>query len=158
MKKIVMRSILPTVGLIITLSVFAQAPEKSLKVDNNTIDHTGHWLTESGNLEVDIAPCGQALCGTVVRVIANRAMSDPKTAMASADGRPALGMKILQDVTPSGDGEWKGRIYNRENGETYDCLMTYAAPDQLKIRGYKVLPLFGKTQVWRRAATDGSSK
>ena len=39
----------------------------------------GRWITESGNLEVNIAPCnpagGNALCGKVVRVLANRSMS-----------------------------------------------------------------------------------
>ena len=36
---------------------------------------TGRWITASGNLEIEIAPCGQALCGTVVRVLANNSMS-----------------------------------------------------------------------------------
>jgi hypothetical protein len=36
---------------------------------------TGRWLTESGNLEVVVAPCAADLCGTVARVLANRSMS-----------------------------------------------------------------------------------
>lgn len=110
----------------------------------------GRWLTESGNLEVDIAPCGAALCGTVVRVLANRSMSSPGAEMAPADSRPALGMALLSGFVPSGEGEWKGQIYNRENGKTYSALMTHPADDQLVIRAYIGLPLLGKTQVWRR--------
>lgn len=113
----------------------------------------GRWLTESGNLEVDLAPCGAALCGTVVRVLANRSMSSPGTEMAAADSRPALGMVLLSDFMPSGEGEWKGQIYNRENGKTYSALMTHPAADQLLIRAYIGLPLLGKTQVWRRVGT-----
>lgn len=112
----------------------------------------GRWLTESGNLEVEIAPCGEAFCGTVVRVLANRSMSDPSAAMAPADGRPALGMQILSDLKPSGDQQWTGTIYNRENAKTYSCRVTLAAPDRLEVRGYVLLPLIGKTQVWRRVA------
>jgi len=110
----------------------------------------GAWVTESGNLEVQLAPCGAALCGTVVKVLANRSMSGPGAEMAPADTRSPLGMTLLSDFKPSGDGEWTGRIYNRENGKTYSARMTQPAPDQLLIRGYVGLPLFGKTQVWRR--------
>jgi uncharacterized protein (DUF2147 family) len=112
---------------------------------------TGRWITESGNLEVDIAPCGDALCGTVVRVLANRSMSPAGGEMQPADTRSPLGMRVLTDFRPAEGAEWRGRIYNREDGNTYDCLMELLDSDHLKIRGYKGLPLFGKTQVWQRA-------
>ncbi|MEO7547185.1 MAG: DUF2147 domain-containing protein [Ramlibacter sp.] len=118
----------------------------------------GRWITESGNLEVEIAPCGDAFCGTVVRVIANRSMTAPGTEMAAADARPALGMTLLRDLRPGGDGEWKGEIYNRENGKSYSALVTAPATDQLAIRAYVGLPLLGKTQVWRRAAQQDAVK
>jgi uncharacterized protein (DUF2147 family) len=108
----------------------------------------GRWLTQSGNLEIDIASCGKALCGTVVRVLGNQSMSQPGVEVKSADARAALGMKILSELISSGDGEWEGRIYNRENGKTYDCRALLSAPDQLEIRAYVFLSLFGKTQVW----------
>jgi len=113
----------------------------------------GRWVTESGNLEIDIAPCGKALCGTVVKVLANRSMADPSKTMA-ADAPSPLGMKVLRDFMPSGDGEWQGQIYNRESGKTYDCLMSLASSDQLKIHPYVGVPLFGKTQIWRRAVAS----
>lgn len=116
----------------------------------------GRWLTASGNLEVEIAPCGQALCGTVVRVVSNRSMSNPAVEMKDAPS--ALGMKILSDFAPAGDGEWKGRIYNRENGKTYNCVMSLAAPDQLKLRPYVGITLFGKNQVWQRLADTSGAK
>lgn len=112
----------------------------------------GNWVTESGNLEVQLAPCGPALCGTVVKVLANRSMSGPGAEVTPVNAQPALGMTLLSGFTPSGEGEWKGQIYNRENGKTYSALMTQPAPDQLLIRAYVGLPMFGKTQVWRRSA------
>lgn len=115
----------------------------------------GRWVTESGNLEVDIAPCGQALCGTVAKVIANRSMSDPSKAM---DGPSPLGLKILTDFVPTGAGEWQGQIFNRENGKTYDCLMSLNAPDQLKLHAYVGTPMMGKSQIWRRVAATDSQK
>jgi uncharacterized protein (DUF2147 family) len=143
------------VGILVALGVFqayAQAPQGAPTAVRTAANPVGRWLTESGNLEVDIAPCSQALCGTVVRVLANRSMSNPKVESAPVDSRPALGLKILTEFTPSGDGEWQGHIYNRENGKTYSCLMALAAPDRLNIRPYIGLSLFGKTQIWRRVA------
>lgn len=113
----------------------------------------GRWITESGNLEVDIAACGDALCGTVTRVMANRSMSAPGQEMEAADKRPALGMKILTGLRASGDGTLTGDIYNRENAKTYSVRLTMDGPQQMLVRPYVGIPLFGKTQLWLRAST-----
>ncbi len=113
----------------------------------------GRWLTDNGNLEVQIAPCGAAVCGTVTRVLANRSMSGGGE-MVAADTRSPLGMVILKDFTSSGDGEWRGEIYNRENAKTYSCKLSLGGPDQLIVRPYVGLPLFGKTLVWKRVSTQ----
>ena len=123
----------------------------------------GRWITESGNLEVDIAPCnpagGNTLCGKVVRVLANRSMSAPGTDMAAADARPALGMILLSGLRPAdgGSSEYQGEIYNRENAKTYRVNLTPAEPEQLLVHAYVGIPLFGKTQVWRRPAAEQGS-
>lgn len=110
----------------------------------------GRWVTESGNLEVDIAPCGEAWCGTVTRVLANRSMSAPGQTMDAADKRPALGMKILTDLRLADEGALFGEIYNRENAKTYSVRLTMDGPQQMLVRPYIGLPLFGKTQLWHR--------
>lgn len=109
----------------------------------------GRWLTESGNLEIEIAPCGEALCGTVVKVIANRSMADPSKPIA--DGPSPLGMQILTGFKPAG-AEWQGQILNRENGKTFDCLLSLQSADQLKVHAYVGTPATGRTQIWRRIA------
>ncbi|RZL04383.1 MAG: DUF2147 domain-containing protein [Rubrivivax sp.] len=116
-------------------------------------DPRGRWVTASGNLEVEIAPCGPAWCGTATKVLANRSMSPGSDdAMKPVDPRPALGMKILIDFLPDADdaGHWHGQIYNRENGKTYRCQMSLGAAGELVLRPYVGLPLFGRTQVWQR--------
>ena len=117
----------------------------------------GKWITESGNLEVEIARCSaapDALCGTVARVIGNRSMSGGDEPMQPVDARPALGMTILSSFVPDADDpqRWTGDLYNRENSKTYRCVLSLEAPDRLKVRGYVGLPLLGKTQIWQRAA------
>lgn len=149
---------LPRTAILVVLAAASIAP---LAYSQPAPQQLGRWITETGNLEVEVAPCGDAFCGTVVRVIANRSMSAPGTEMAAADARPALGMTILRDLRPGegeGKGEWKGEIYNRENGKSYSALVTAPAADQLVIRAYVGLPLLGKTQVWRRVSQQDAAK
>ena len=110
---------------------------------------TGRWVTQSENLEIEIAPCGDALCGTAVKVLGNRSMANPDVDMPNPP--PTLGLKVLRDLTPDGENRWYGHIYNRENGKTYRCRMTLLESGDLEIRPYLGLPIFGKTQIWRRA-------
>ncbi len=111
--------------------------------------HLGRWIVESGNLEIEIAPCADALCGKVVRVIANRAMGGPGHA-APPNAPSPLGLVILSDLKADDDGQLKGRIYNRESDKHYSATVKMGAPDQLLVHGYVGLPVFGKTQVWHR--------
>jgi uncharacterized protein (DUF2147 family) len=126
-------------------------------------DPRGRWVTASGNLEVEVAPCGRALCGTVVKVLANHSMSPGGGEMKAADARDPMGMKILIDFTPSefdeADGarvptEWRGSIYNRESAKTYSCIMTLGDRGELLLRGYVGIPWIGSTQTWRRAGVS----
>jgi uncharacterized protein (DUF2147 family) len=118
----------------------------------------GTWLTESGNLQIEVAPCDKALCGTVVKVLANRSMERMGEEAKPVDARDPMGMVILKDFTSSGDGEWEGQIYNRENGKTYSCVLSIVDGDQLKVRAYRGLRIFGKTQIWKRVNVTADAK
>jgi uncharacterized protein (DUF2147 family) len=111
----------------------------------------GRWATHTGNLEVEIAPCGPALCGTVTKVLGNRSMSSSGQ-MAPADNRTPLGMVILKDFASSGDDAWYGELYSREEARTYSCKITLGGPDQLIVHPYVGLTIFGKTFIWKRVA------
>ena len=134
--------------LLATLSIAAAATA-------HAADPRGRYLTASGNFEVEVGPCGAALCGSVSKVIANHSMSRPGEAMQAADARDPMGLQLLSGFVPTGDPgaeprEWRGEIYNRENGKTYACLMALDERGDLVLRAYVGLPLFGKTQVWQR--------
>jgi uncharacterized protein (DUF2147 family) len=130
-------------------------------------DPRGRWITASGNLEVEVAPCGNALCGTATKVLGNRSMSREGAEMAPADDASVIGSKVLRDFAPvvadaadGAPGEWAGEIYNRENGKTYRSTVrvsTDLKPEgELLVHPYIGLPLFGKTQRWQRA--DGVAR
>lgn len=111
----------------------------------------GRWLTASGNLEIQIAPCGKARCGTVVKVLANRAMGGPG-AMHPTDSRSPMGMRILNDFLEGQDGQWAGSIYNRENGKRYPCKIATDNSDRLIVAPYVSEGVPGNAQVWTRVA------
>ncbi len=110
---------------------------------------SGVWTAQSGNVDVAILPCGEALCGDVVRVRANVSMADPGN---QAAGQPATeGMRIFTGLKPAGPSRWKGKIFNREKNQTYDCVVTSLSPTELEVRPYIVLESIGQTQVWKNA-------
>ncbi|OYU98551.1 MAG: hypothetical protein CFE45_16045 [Burkholderiales bacterium PBB5] len=82
-------------------------------------------------------------------------MAAPGQAMVAADPRPPLGMTLLRDLRPDGDGALGGQLYNRENAKTYSVRLTLDGADQLLVRGYIGLPIFGQTQLWRRVPAGG---
>ena len=112
------------------------------------ISPIGRWIAASGNVEVAIQPCGRVLCGLVTRVFANRSMQSPGPSKAP----PAkVGLEVLSDMRSAGDGRWVGRVYNREQGRTYDCEFSLDGADALVVHPYILLPIFGQTQIWRRS-------
>lgn len=111
---------------------------------------SGVWTAQSGNADIVILPCGEALCGDIVKVHANVSMADP---MKKAAGKPpSEGMRIFSGLKPAGPSRWKGKIFNRENGNTYDCILTSLSANELEVRSYVVLEPIGQTQVWKKAA------
>jgi len=130
-------------------------------------DPRGRWITASGNLEVEVAPCGSRLCGTVTQVLGNRSMTPGGGEMQPVDGTSPLGMLILKDFEPlaadanPAASQWRGEIYNRENGKTYRCTMrvsTERVPaGELVLHAYVGLPLFGRTQQWQRAVVHAQT-
>jgi uncharacterized protein (DUF2147 family) len=107
----------------------------------------GRWVTASRNLVVEIAPCGELMCGTVAKVLANYSMSG--AGRSSARPLP-VGFRLITDMHRDGD-HWTGRIFDRENGRTYDLSLRELTDLRLEVRPYVVLPLAGRTQIWTRS-------
>jgi uncharacterized protein (DUF2147 family) len=63
-----------------------------------------------------------------------------------------MGLQIVRDLTFAGDNLWKdGRIYDPKNGKTYNVKMTLTSPNEISMRGFIGVSLFGRTEVWTRA-------
>ncbi len=81
-------------------------------------DATGTWRTEATNegaLEIQIAPCGANLCGTIARAIGPDGQSGPY---------PHLGRQMVWDMAPNGAGQWSGgKIWDPRNDRTFNSKM-----------------------------------
>lgn len=113
----------------------------------------GTWRTEVRNGIVAIQRCGASLCGRLVTsdgMKADPTLTDRNNKDAALRGRPLRGLTILSGFKPAEGGVWSdGRIYNAEDGKTYDARLTPDGPDRLKVRGCVFVPLC-KTQTWTR--------
>lgn len=107
-------------------------------------DAFGIWLTSTGG-QVEVAPCGQSACGTIV----GGAGADARNPDRALRGRPRAGLRILDNFTRSTTGWVNGRLYDPNSGNTYRSELLPQADGTLRVRG-----CFGpicRTQIWRRA-------
>ena len=118
---------------------FAAAPQVS-----------GRWLTEGGKAIVEIAPCGQHLCGHIVRIVKpdpGKPLNDANNPAEGLRSRPILGLAILSGFKPGAD-RWKGQIYDPQSGRTYRSELLREG-GTLKVKG--CLGPFCRTQDWSKA-------
>ena len=113
-----------------------------------TVEPSGVWIVANGHARVRIGPCGEAYWGVIDWArIPNLDKNNPDPAKRT---RPVVGMPILLAMKPVAPNEWKGEIYNAENGKTYDGKMSVTGPDALKISGCVLGGLFCGGQTWER--------
>ena len=115
-------------------------------------DVTGTWQTPTDEGIVEIAPCGNSVCGKLMSsddIKKNPALTDAKNADASLRSRPLKGLLMLQGFSGAG-GSWSnGKIYNPDDGKTYSATLTLKGDNTLEVRGCVIVP-FCETQTWTR--------
>lgn len=116
----------------------------------------GYWRTEDGKAKVEIYACGEkTICG---KIIALKEPNDPKTGKPKVDpkGKAMLGMEIIKNLKNTESAEWEdGKIYDPKEGETYSAQLTLEeSGNVIKLRGYVLTPLFGRSQTWQRVTKE----
>jgi uncharacterized protein (DUF2147 family) len=140
----------PGRAMILLLSLTACDPPASDPAAASRL--VGHWLSASGNVEVEVAPCdaakgGTPLCGTITRVLANQSMSGSGQSMGE---RNDTGLRIMTDFVPAGGDAFRGRLLNRETGKVYDCVLRPGGAGEMVVHPYVLVSWFGQTQLWHR--------
>ena len=114
----------------------------------------GTWLTRKGDARVKIYREGGEFLGKLVWLRQPNGDNglpavDDKNPDPRLRGQPILGLVIIHAVY-KGLNLWKGTVYDADNGDTYRCTLSLAGPDSLRLRGYLGIPLFGRTETWKR--------
>jgi uncharacterized protein (DUF2147 family) len=121
-------------------------------------DILGIWLTTDGKAHIEIYQCGDLYCGKIVWLSEPLENGQPKRDKENPDealrDRPIIGLILVRDFSYDGDGAWSGgKVYDPESGDEYQGKMSLKDAKTLDLRGYVLLPLFGRTETWTRVET-----
>ena len=110
----------------------------------------GYWKEPHGSV-VHVEACGKDLCATLVEISPSApGRVDGKNPDSKLRQRSLCGLRIgtsfhLTSPTKAEDGN----LYDPESGNTYHGTMT-AHENQMDLRGYIGISIFGRTQRWDR--------
>jgi uncharacterized protein (DUF2147 family) len=137
--------------VLVLASLIALAPISAIA---KAADPVGFWSVGEGKSQIQIAPCGEMLCGKIVWLSEpNDNKGRPKLDRNNPDStlkrQPILGLQILSELKPSADrnDQWEGNVYNPEDGHTYSV---YLRPNDTSMEVEGCLAFFCRTQVWPR--------
>ncbi len=114
----------------------------------------GRWVTEEKDSIVEIKPCGNSICGRIVKFLKAPPKPNPKDTEnpnPKLRSRPIMGMAVLSGfkLHDADDGEYKGTIYDPRNGKSYKSFLSVNDNGTLKVQG--CVGPFCQSQTWRKA-------
>ena len=116
----------------------------------------GIWVDEGGLSHIEIFDCRGQICGKFIWFEEpNEEDGTPKLDDENPDEamrtRPLMGLQLLEGFDASGPTAWGGgTIYDPQSGKTYSSTMELLDDNTIEVRGYVVLPIFGRSQTWTR--------
>jgi uncharacterized protein (DUF2147 family) len=110
----------------------------------------GYWKEPSGSV-IQIAPCGELVCATLVALgPSTPERTDSMNPDAALKTRALCGLRIGTDFHLTSPTRAEGgTLYDPKSGKTYHGAMS-SDGDQLSLRGYVGIPLFGRSERWVR--------
>lgn len=136
-------------GFIVLVTFFMA---QSYTAFSNTKNVQGIWITEDGKGAIKIMMKNGTLVGYGAKVPGIPERYDSNNPDPNLRKTSLLKTKILWGFSKSDEAglEWEGgEIYDPNNGKTYSSELE-VQNDELHIRGYIGIPMFGRTTVWKR--------
>ena len=131
------------IGAAIAIGITAGAAAREIPMQASPL---GLWLTKSGKGVIEIAWCGENLCGWIVGI--ERAPGEPMP--KDYQGRSQCSLAIITGERPTGDGDWLGHVIDPRDGKEYQAEIWVDDEDRLHLRGFIGIPLLGQTEIWHR--------
>jgi uncharacterized protein (DUF2147 family) len=125
-------------------------------------DPTGIWRkADQGERpgKIEVFRCGSGkryICAKIVWLqdpndSKGNPLRDVRNENPSMRGRAIMGLPIINGMAPVAANQWKGSIYNPEDGNTYSATLTLVAQNQIKLKGCKAWLLCGE-RTWLRTS------
>src|SRR3954454_4801969 len=125
------------IALTVVLSLFASPLPANAK---SSIE--GRW--KNGKMEIQISPCGGALCGTVVKA------SPKQQAKAErGSGTDLIGARLITNIRPNGPKSYRANVYLADRDMNASGTIHEIGPNRLRVRGC-VLAVICKSTNWDR--------
>lgn len=110
----------------------------------------GEWLSEKKDTRFLIYKQGTKYYGKIVWGTGSDT-KDSKNPDEKLRSRELIGLTMLNDFVFDGDETWEdGTIYDPREGKTYSCKITLKSENELNVRGYLGISMFGRTELWTR--------
>lgn len=106
-------------------------------------DPHGVWLRPEGGVQFSFYDCGGLLCAKVI-------------AAKNPEDQGAIGTVILRGASRTGPNEWKGKLYNADDGKTYDGFISVKSPTELTLKGC-LWGVLCSGETWKRVASATSA-
>lgn len=102
----------------------------------------GLWRSPGGNSIINIAPCGDALCGTVAWASAQAKQDARETS------QQLVGTAVLTELNPSGDGRWQGKLFIPDKNMRVSAKIQLVSATQLKVSGCLAGKSLCRSSMW----------
>ncbi len=142
-------------SLLVASWVMVAAPaqgQDSIREDDRIL---GLWLTADAKAHVEVDTASESYCGKIVWLKEPEKNGKPVVDDQNPDeqlrSRPVLGLEIMRGFVYDGDNSWvDGRVYDPESGNEYRGKLELVDENTMELRGYVLIPLFGRTETWTR--------
>ena len=140
-----MKNTITILALFVSMTFYAQS--------NSVI---GKWKTiddETGKPKsiVEIYERSGKIYGKVVDILDAEKKKNLCTKCPGEDkNKPVMGLVIIKGLKKDGNEYNAGKILDPVTGKMYKCFLALEGRNQLKVRGFIGISLFGRTQTWHR--------
>jgi uncharacterized protein (DUF2147 family) len=133
------------IGALVAFGAFWASPAVAQSAD----DAFGTWRHPDNGSLIEIYKCGGGLCAKVAKV-ADAGRKDDKNPDPKLRSRPVVGVIIMNGAKKTGDKTWAGKLYNTQDGDTYNGTVTVVSKSTLKLEGCVLGGMICQGPTWTR--------
>lgn len=116
--------------IVATLGAAALAASPALASAKSPLE--GRW--KHGPMEIEIAPCGSKMCGTVVK-----ASPTQQRKAERGSGTELIGARLITDIEQTGHNTYKGRVFAADRNIYANGTVRQLSNDLLEVKGCVLL-------------------